>query len=93
MTGFAQILAGCRPLLTPGGSPGRDDAGRSAAPAPGRHPHDGQPRRRPQAGFTLHERCVALLAAAGDSGITVAASFFQLSTPATPSPPASPPMS
>lgn len=77
MDGFTEILSGCRALLRPGGflvmtaRPFRragslvDIAALATEAAI-------------SAGFTLHERCVALLAAACDSGIKARPSFFQL---------------
>lgn len=76
MDGFAQILIGCRPLLKPGGfvvivsRPFRR-AGRLVD-----IPSMAADAVR-EAGFGLHERCVALLAAVGDDGLTGRASFFQ----------------
>jgi len=77
MQGFTGILAGCRTLLKPGGflviaaRPFRrlgllvdiPTMATNAALA---------------AGFVLHERCVALLAATRDDGLMARASFFQL---------------
>ena len=77
MDGFTEILRGCLTLLRPGGylvlaaRPFRragalvDIPGLAAQAAI-------------DAGFTLHERCVALLAAACDNGIKARPSFFQL---------------
>lgn len=76
MEGFTQILTGCRELLKPGGflviaaRPFRrggelvDIAAMAASAAV-------------QAGFVLHERCVALLAATRDAGLMARSSLFQ----------------
>src|SRR5262249_44321057 len=72
-----EILSGCRTLLKPGGY-------LVIAARPFRR--QGQLVDIPSlataaaldAGFTLHERCVALLAATKDSGLMARASFFQL---------------
>jgi modification methylase len=77
MEGFTQILSGCRALLKPGGF-------LVIAARPFRRL--GQLVDIPtmatnaalDAGFTLHERCVALLAATRDSGLMARSSFFQL---------------
>ena len=77
MEGFTRILSGCRPLLKPGGF-------LVIAARPFRRL--GQLVDIPTmatnaalaAGFTLHERCVALLAATRDDGLMARASFFQL---------------
>jgi DNA modification methylase len=77
MDGFAQILAGCRKLVKPGGflvitaRPFRQAGQMVDIPAMAT-------RAARDAGFTLHERCVALLAAARDDGLMARASFFQL---------------
>lgn len=77
MDGFTEILRGCRALLRPGGylvltaRPFRR-AG-SLVDIPGL-----AAQAAVDAGFTLYERCVALLAAACDGGIKARPSFFQL---------------
>jgi modification methylase len=77
MTGFGQILAGCLALLRPGGylvmttRPFRRSGALVDIPTLATE-------AATAAGFTLHERCVALLAAASDSGIRARPSFFQL---------------
>ena len=77
MDGFAEILSGCAALLRPGGylvmtaRPFRRSGSLVDIPALAT-------QAAVSAGFTLHERCVALLAAACDSGIRARPSFFQL---------------
>jgi len=77
MDGFTEILRGCLMLLRPGGylvltaRPFRR-AG-ALVDIPGL-----ATQAAIDAGLTLHERCVALLAAACDNGIKARPSFFQL---------------
>lgn len=77
MEGFAEILSGCRTLLKPGGflvivaRPFRRQGQMVDIPALAT-------QAATDTGFTLHERCVALLAATRDSGLMARASFFQL---------------
>jgi modification methylase len=75
--GFTTILRGCAALLKPGGflvittRPFRRQGRMVDIPTMATN-------AALAAGFTLHERCVALLAAACDSGLMARASFFQL---------------
>lgn len=77
MQGFTTILTGCRTLLKPGGflvitaRPFRRNGRMVDIPTLATE-------AAAAAGFTLHERCVALLAAACDDGLKPRASFFQL---------------
>lgn len=77
MDGFSEILRGCRNLLKPGGflvitaRPFRRQGRMVDIPTMAT-------TAALNAGFTLHERCVALLAAACDDGLMARASFFQL---------------
>ncbi|MEY9930202.1 modification methylase [Catenulispora sp. GP43] len=77
MDGFTEILRGCRTLLKPGGflvitaRPFRRQGQMVDIPALASN-------AALAAGFALHERCVALLAAACDDGLMARASFFQL---------------
>ena len=77
MDGFTQILSGCRGLLKPDGflvittRPFRRQGQLVDIPTMATN-------AALDAGFTLHERCVALLAAACDDGLMARASFFQL---------------
>jgi modification methylase len=77
MEGFTEILRGCRTLLKPGGflvitaRPFRRHGRMVDIPTLATN-------AALDAGFTLHERCVALLAAACDDGLMARASFFQL---------------
>jgi modification methylase len=77
MDGFTEILRGCRTLLKPGGflvitaRPFRKQGRMVDIPTLATN-------AALDAGFILHERCVALLAAACDDGLMARASFFQL---------------
>jgi hypothetical protein len=77
MDGFTQILTGCRTMLKPGGflvitaRPFRRQGHLVDIPTMAT-------KAALDAGFILHERCVALLAAATDDGLMARASFFQL---------------
>ncbi|WP_194925830.1 TRM11 family SAM-dependent methyltransferase [Catenulispora pinisilvae] len=77
MDGFTAILRGCRTLLKPGGflvitaRPFRRQGQMVDIPTMAAN-------AALAAGYTLHERCIALLAAACDDGLTARASFFQL---------------
>ena len=77
MEGFTQILTGCKALLKPGGflvitaRPFRRAGRMIDIPTLATN-------AATEAGFTLHERCVALLAAATSDGLMARASFFQL---------------
>ena len=77
MDGFTEVLRGCRTLLKPGGflvitaRPFRRQGQMVDIPTLATN-------AATAAGFTLHERCVALLAAACDDGLMARASFFQL---------------
>ena len=77
MDGFTQVLTGCRTLLRPGGflvitaRPFRRTGKMVDIPTLATN-------AALAAGYTLHERCVALLAAACDDGLMARASFFQL---------------
>ena len=77
MDGFTTILRGCRTLLKPGGflvitaRPFRRQGQMVDIPTM-------VANAALVAGFTLHERCVALLAASCDGGLKARASFFQL---------------
>ena len=77
MEGFTTILSGCAALLKPGGflvitaRPFRRQGRMVDIPTMATN-------AALAAGFTLHERCVALLAAACDDGLMARASFFQL---------------
>ena len=77
MDGFTAILRGCSTLLKPGGflvitaRPFRRQGQMVDIPTLATN-------AALAARFTLHERCVALLAAATDNGLKARASFFQL---------------
>ena len=77
MEGFTQILVGCRALLRPGGflvitaRPYRRTGRMVDIPTLAT-------QAAIAAGYVLHERCVALLAATRDDGLMARASFFQL---------------
>ena len=77
MAGFTEILRGCSALLKPGGflvitaRPFRRTGRMVDIPTMAT-------QAALDAGFTLHERCVALLAAATGSGLMARSSFFQL---------------
>ena len=77
MDGFTTILRGCTTLLKPGGfllitaRPFRRQGQMVDIPTMATN-------AALAAGFTLHERCVALLAAATDGRLKARASFFQL---------------
>lgn len=75
--GFTQILVGCRTLLRPGGflvitaRPYRRTGRMVDIPTLAT-------QAAIAAGYVLHERCVALLAATRDDGLMARSSFFQL---------------
>ena len=77
MAGFTEILCGCAALLKPGGflvitaRPFRRTGRMVDIPSMAT-------QAAMDAGFTLHERCVALLAAATGDGLMARSSFFQL---------------
>jgi hypothetical protein len=77
MIGFTRILVGCRSILRPDGflvitaRPFRRGGTLVDIPAMAA---DAAVR----AGFVVHERCVALLAAAGEDGLTTPSSLFQI---------------
>jgi modification methylase len=77
MEGFTQILRGCRVLLKPGGfvvitvRPFRRGGDLVDIPSMAA-------QAALKAGFSLHERCVALLAATCDEGLMARSSFFQM---------------
>ncbi|MEY9859794.1 modification methylase [Catenulispora sp. GAS73] len=77
MDGFTAVLRGCTTLLKPGGflvitaRPFRRQGQMVDIPALATD-------AALAAGYSLHERCIALLAAACDNGLMARASFFQL---------------
>lgn len=77
MDGFTAVLRGCTTVLKPGGflvvttRPFRRQGQLVDIPSLATE-------AALAAGFSLHERCIALLAAAGDNGLMARSSFFQL---------------